>query len=150
MSRSTWRALGRLALVLVFCTRAFAQATAPLSGVVKDSAGGVVPGASVVVKNLATGQTFETTSNTSGNYTVPGLQAGQYTVTVSLSGFKTAVANDVRIAVGTPVTVNLTLEVGQLEETVTVTSSAELVNTQTATVAATLNADQLNRMPAPT
>ena len=47
-------------------------------------------------------------------------------------------------------TINLTLEVGSLQETVTVTSSAELVNTETATVAATLNADQLNRMPTPT
>jgi hypothetical protein len=150
MGGRTWRALGGLALVLLFSTSAFAQATAPLSGVVKDSAGGVVPGATVVVKNVATGQTFEATSNTSGGYSIAGLQAGQYTVTVSLSGFKTAVANDVRIAVGTPVTVNMTLEVGDLTETINVTSSAELVNTQTATVSATLNADQLNRMPGPT
>src|SRR5688572_7975416 len=150
MSRSTWRALGGLALVLLFSTSAFAQATTSLSGVVKDSAGGVVPGASVVVKNVATGATFEATSNTSGGYSIPALQAGQYTVTVSLSGFKTAVASDVRLAVGTPATVNMTLEVGALTETVNVTSSAELVNTQTATVSATLNADQLNRMPGPT
>ena len=150
MGRSTWRAFSGLALVLLFSTGAFAQATTSLSGVVKDSAGGVIPGASVVVKNVATGATFETTSNTTGTYSIPALGAGQYTVTVSLSGFKTAVANDVRLAVGTPVTVNMTLEVGQLEETITVTSSAELVNTQTATVSATLNADQLNRMPGPT
>ena len=54
------------------------------------------------------------------------------------------------MAPGQPVTVSLTLEVGDLTETVTVTSSAELINTETATVAATLNADQLNRMPTPT
>ena len=71
-------------------------------------------------------------------------------MTASLTGFKTAAAKGVRLAPGQPVTVSLTLEVGDLTETVTVTSSAELINTETATVAATLNADQLNRMPTPT
>ncbi len=150
MGRSTWRAVAGLALILLSSTSAFAQATTPLSGVVKDSAGGVIPGASVVVKNIASGVAFETTTNTSGSYSVTGLQAGQYTVTVSLSGFKTAVASNVRLAVGAPVTVDLILEVGDLTETVNVVSSAELINTQTGTVSATLNADQLNRMPGPT
>ena len=54
------------------------------------------------------------------------------------------------MSLGVPATANLTLEVGQLTETVNVTSSSELINTQTATVTATLNSDQLNRMPTPT
>ncbi|GMV20485.1 MAG: hypothetical protein AMXMBFR57_04340 [Acidimicrobiia bacterium] len=131
-------------------TLAFAQATTTLSGVVKDSAGGVIPGATVVVKDNTTGTTLETITNASGVYSFAAMQAGTYTVTAALSGFKTAQVNNVRIALDTPATVDMTLQVGELTETVNVTSSSELVNTQTATVASTLNADQLNRMPTPT
>lgn len=81
---------------------------------------------------------------------MPALQAGSYSVTVSLAGFKTAEIKGIRVALGQPVTANITLEVGTLEQTVTVTSSSELVNTETATVDVTLNADQINRMPTPT
>ncbi|MCR4375476.1 MAG: TonB-dependent receptor, partial [Acidobacteria bacterium] len=147
MDRSAWRALGIVCLALSLGTSAFAQATTSLSGVVKDSAGGVIPGATVVVTENSTGTSYETVTNATGVYSIPGLQAGTYTVTASLTGFKTAQVNTVRIALDTPAAVNMTLEVGALTETVNVTSSTELVNTQTATVAATLNADQLNRMP---
>ncbi len=68
----------------------------------------------------------------------------------SLAGFKTAAAKAIRVAPGQPVSIPLTLEVGQLEETVVVTSSSELINTENGTVAATLNSDQLTRMPTPT
>ena len=64
-----------------------------------------------------------------GRYQVTALGAGSYTVTASLSGFKTATAKAIRVAPGQPVTIPLTLEVGSLDETVTVTSSSELINT---------------------
>ncbi len=141
-----------LAALVFACstTLAFAQGTASISGVVKDSAGGVIPGATVVVKDNSTGNTFEALTNSTGGFTVLALQAGTYTVTATLTGFKTAQSNNVRVNIGTPATVNLTLEVGALTETVNVSSSSELINTQTATVTATLNSDQLNRMPTPT
>ena len=138
-----------LSLVLVTAPVVWAQATASVAGVVRDSAGGVVPGVTVLVKADATEATFETVSDAEGRYLVPALDAGPYTVTAALPGFKTAEAKT-RLAPGQPVTINLTLEIGELTETVTVTSSSELVNTATATVASTLNADQLNRMPTPT
>ena len=150
MNRYVRRLLLAMLMIAGSSTLAFAQATTTLSGVVKDSAGGVIPGATVVVKNSATGNTLEAVTNAAGVYSVPALQAGTYTVAAALSGFKTAQVNNVRLAIDTPATVDITLEVGALTETVNVSSSSELVNTQTATVAATLNADQLNRMPAPT
>lgn len=150
MGRGVFRVLGAITLALAVGTSAFAQATTSLSGVVKDSTGGVLPGATVVVKENSTGATFEAVTSTTGAYRVPALQAGVYTVTATLTGFKTAQVNGVRIALGTPATADVTLEVGQLSETVNVTSSTELINTQTATVASTLNSDQLNRMPTPT
>jgi hypothetical protein len=137
-------------LVVLTSVSAFAQgATTSISGTVLDNSGGAIPGAAVVVKNES-GVSFEAVSNGEGLFNVPGVSPGVYTVTVSLSGFKTAVLQNVRVASGTPASVKAVLEVGQLEETVTVSSSAELINTQTATVSSTLNSDQLNRMPTPT
>ena len=136
------------AVVFLSATPALAQ-TSSLSGVVVDSNGGVLPGVTVVVKNVATGTTFDAVTNTEGVFSVPALDAGAYTVTASLSGFKTAVVNDVRLAPGTPASIKATLEVGNLEETIVVTSSSELINTQTATISSTLNVDQINRMPTP-
>ena len=120
--------------------KAYAQGggTSTISGTVVDSDGGVVPGATVVVKDVATGTTYTDVTNGSGAFAVPALVAGTYTITVSLQGFKTAVIENVRVAPGTPATVQAVLTLGALQETVTVTSSSELINTQTATVASTL------------
>jgi len=137
------------ALALAWSAPAFAQgATASVSGTVVDTAGGAIPGAAVTVKN-ASGASFETVTNAEGVFNVPAVAAGSYKVTVSLTGFKTAII-DVQVAPGTPAAVKAVLEVGQISETVNVTSSSELINTQTPVVASTLNADQLNRMPTPT
>ena len=153
MRLSVNRVVLSAALGLLIATSAYAQggATSVVSGVVTDAAGGVIPGASVVVASNATGTKYETVSNTSGAYSVPALSAGTYTVTVSLAGFKTAIVTDVRVQIGIPTTVNATLEVGNLVETITVTgASVELINTQSPTVAATLNVDQIAQIPTPT
>jgi hypothetical protein len=122
-----------------------------MTGVVTDSGGAVVPGATVVVTSSATSTKTETTTNSNGVFTVPALSVGVYTVTVSLEGFKTAEVTDVRLQLGQPTNVKATLEVGTLTETVTVTgASAELINTQTPAVAATLNSDQIAQVPTPT
>ena len=63
-------------------------------------------------------------------YRATALEAGSYTVSAALGGFKTAIAKMVRVAPGQPVSIPLTLEIGQLEETVTVTSSSELINAE--------------------
>lgn len=139
------------ALTLVSNAAAFAQGgpTSSISGTVVDSGGGAIPGATVTVKNDA-GASFETVSNSEGMFSVPAVRAGTYTVNVTLAGFKTALISDVRVLPGTPVSLKPLLEVGRMEETITVMSSAELINSQTPAVSATLNADQLNRMPTPT
>jgi hypothetical protein len=133
-------------------TPAAAQGTtSSISGVVTDTAKGVIPGATVVVTSAATGTKFEALSNTSGAFSVPALSAGTYSVTVSLSGFKTAVITDVRVQVGAPTSIDVVLDVGSVEEKVTVTgASAVLINTLTPTVTATLNVDQIGQIPTPT
>ena len=148
MKRSARRLLLAVVLVLVSSTLGFAQgASQSLSGVVVDAAGGVIPGASVVVLNNATGEKFDLTSNEAGAFAVPGIAVGTYTVTVTLQSFKTAVINDVRIVTGTAANVKATMELGALTETVQVSSRSELVQSQSPTVASTLVAEQLNEVP---
>jgi len=156
MSRLSWCRKGLFGVLLVALFGALvpawasAQSTASISGVVKDTEGAVLPGVTVTVKNDTTGQSQDVTTDAEGRYQVTALGAGNYTVSAALSGFKTATAKSISVAPGQPVAIPLTLEIGQLEETVVVTSSAELINTQNGTVAATLNADQLTRLPTPT
>jgi hypothetical protein len=138
------------ALLVTSLAHAQGGGTSTISGTVVDPDGGVIPGANVVVKDVGTGTTYTDITNGAGAFSVPALVAGTYTVTVSLQGFKTAVIENVRVSPGTPATVQAVLSLGALEETVMVTSSSELINTQTATVSSTLNVDQLNRMPTPT
>jgi len=150
MSRSVRRSCIALLLVLFGLSTAYAQSTASISGVVRDSAGGIVPGVAVVIKNDSTGASTEVVSGEDGRYRAVALQAGSYTISAALAGFKTAIAKGVSLSVGQPMTITLTLEIGNLSETVTVMSSAELINTETATVASMLNSDQLTRLPTPT
>ena len=138
-------------VVILLCSAGFAlaqgSAKSSLAGVVVDTAGGVVPGATVTVKNNATARTFETLSNTAGAFSIPVLDPGTYTVTVALDGFKTAVVNDVRLLAATPGSIRATLEVGSLTETVEVKGGTELVQTQSATVSSTITTEQITNLP---
>jgi Carboxypeptidase regulatory-like domain len=138
-------------VLLLACasTPAIAQGTSAssLSGVVVDSDGGAIPGATVIVKNSATGVTVEGVSNASGRFVFPGLDGGTYTVTVSLTGFKTFVATDVRLLASRPGEITARLELGALTETVEVKASSELVQTQSTTVSSTLSTEQLSQLP---
>jgi hypothetical protein len=139
-----------LFICLVASAVAAGQATSSITGVVQDSAGGVIPGAAVVVTS-PNGTKFNTVTNSAGAFNVPALQPGTYSVTVTLQGFKTAVVADVRIQPGTPANLKVTLEVGGITEKVTVAgASSELINTRTATVSSTLNVDQIAQLPTAT
>src|SRR6266540_2213658 len=121
--------------------------TSTIAGLVVDPSGGVIPGAAVVAKHVATGVATETVSNAEGLFSFPGLNIGTYTVTVSLQGFKTFVASDVVLTSGAGASVRATLEVGGLSEQVTVTSTSEIVQTQSSTVSTTINTNQITKLP---
>src|SRR5215813_12550374 len=99
--------------------------TAPLSGAIIDPNGAAISGASVIVKNEATGAEFKVTTSSSGAFTVPALSAGVYRVTVEAQGFKKSVVTSVQILAATPATVNVTLEVGAPSESVVVQGGGE-------------------------
>jgi hypothetical protein len=137
-------------LLAIAGTPAFAQGgrtAASIVGTVTDSSGAVIPGASVVVKSNATATEFTATTNDQGSFTIPAVDPGSYTVTVTLMGFKTWVGNDVRVNAGTPASVRVTLEVGGLEETVTVAGGSEIIQTQSAAVTTTIDTNQILKVP---
>ena len=138
-----------LAALLLVPPGAFAQGstTSTISGIVVDSGGLVIPGADVTIKHNATGVTQSTVTNSQGVFSFPGLNIGTYTVTVTLSGFKTSITNDVVITSAAPASVKATLEVGGIEETVMVSSTAEIVQTQATTISTTVNANQITKLP---
>jgi hypothetical protein len=141
------------ALALVFALMAspvFAQggsSSATLSGVVVDKDGGLIPGATVVVTNAATGEKLPTVvTNDKGAYSFPGLSIGTYKVTVTLSGFKTS-ETEVRLVGGSTNNITSTLEIGKVEEVVNVRAGSELVRTETPAVSQTVTADFMNTLP---
>src|ERR1700694_5387007 len=108
--------------------------TSRITGRIGDSKGATVPGASVTVTNEATGLSPTQATNDAGVYSFDSLPAGAYTVTVEQQGFKKFQKTGNALEVGTPLTIDVAMEVGQVTETVTVQGGAEQLQTATATI----------------
>lgn len=121
--------------------------TSRLSGTVTDSSGGAIAGATVSIVKVGEAQTFTTKTDDKGYWAVPSLATGVYGVTVTQSGFKTQTVPNVKLDADVPATVNATLEVGALTETVEVSGGAEVVQTDTAALATTLQGSQIHDLP---
>src|SRR5438034_1026040 len=136
-------------IVLALAGTSFGQGgtTATLNGIVVDTTGAMVPGADVVAKHNATGVTVSAVSNTDGVFSFPALNTGTYIVTVALQGFKQYVANNVVLTSGAGANVRAVLEVGTLEETITVSSQSAIVQTQSSTISTTITTNQVIRLP---
>src|SRR6188508_1445797 len=154
-SYSMNRSVLRLGLIVLFAavfasagSLAYAQSsTQTISGTVVDGSGAVIPGADIAAKHLGTGVVSHAVSNSEGQFSLPGMQIGTYTVTVTLQGFKTVVVNNVVLTSGAPASVKATMEVGGVSEQVTVSSSSEIVQTQSSTVSTTINTNQISKLP---
>lgn len=135
--------------ILVAASPVWSQtaATGQVVGTIADSSGAVVGGASVTVKNADTGFLRTVTSNEFGIYTVPLLPPGKYSVTVTAPGFKTTTNTDAVVPAATSTTVNLTIEVGDIAQEVTVTSVAEVLQTENAASGGTVNEETVVALP---
>ncbi|HQU84868.1 MAG TPA: carboxypeptidase-like regulatory domain-containing protein [Pyrinomonadaceae bacterium] len=135
-------------VVFVFQSIVLAQVSGSISGTVTDAAGAVIPGATVTIKGQA-GQNFTVTTNQDGYYAVPGVPAGTatYRVTISAANFKTVIVENVKVDVATPATVNAVLQAGKIEESVVITSGAEVLQTETSTIGTTLTGRQILETP---
>jgi len=105
--------------------------TGTILGVITDSTGAVMPGATVTLTNTGTGLLRAVTTDNNGEFTAPSLPTGRYTVKAELSGFKTVSVPDVTLGVDQHYRLNMKLEVGAVEESVTVTGASPLIQTST-------------------
>jgi hypothetical protein len=145
------KALRFLPLVLILCLSislpTYAQvAGATLSGTVTDAQGAAVVGAKVAAKNGATGVTSETTTNDLGAYTLVNILPANYDVSVSASGFRTAVTK-VTLTVGAQQTMNISLTVGDVSQTVEVTGAAPIIELTNATISGNVESQQIVELP---
>lgn len=133
-------------------TMALAQnPTGQISGRVTDSSGAVLPGVDVTVTQTSTGLVRTVVTNESGQYNVPSLPLGPYRVEAALSGFRTFVRTDIVIQVNANLTVDATLSLGDINETIMVTASpsAIAVETRTMGVGAVMERERILDLPLP-
>src|SRR5271169_1342725 len=134
-TKSAVKMLGGIFAVLLLCMPAFSQGSfGRILGTVSDQSGGVVAGATVTVIDTARGVSRTLTSDDAGEYNAPNLTPGQYTVRAEAKGFKKLERQNVVIEVGKEVRVDLTVQPGGQEQTVTVTEAVPLVETTNATL----------------
>ncbi|OFV91245.1 MAG: hypothetical protein A3H28_13410 [Acidobacteria bacterium RIFCSPLOWO2_02_FULL_61_28] len=140
---------GTMALLLVIGTVAvMAQLpTATILGVVKDGTGAVVPNASLTARNTETGQTRVTVAAADGSYRFSALPVGTYEVRVEQPGFQAAVRSGLTLTVSQEAVVHFSLEVGAIEQTVSVTAEAPLVNTTSGSLGGLVDEQRVADLP---
>jgi carboxypeptidase family protein len=137
-----------LAIAVLDSGRAYAQvAGATLSGTVTDQSGAVIPQAAISVKNIATGITRTTTASAAGFYSVPNLLPGTYEVRTSAQGFSSQVKTGVTLTVGQQQVLDITLQVGQTNQTVVVTTEAPNVELASSSIGALVNSTTVRELP---
>ncbi len=140
--------VGLLLPVLLVGTAIFGQETrSALTGRIYDPSGGVVPGAEVQVLHLPTGTKQTTVANDAGNYLIPYLSAGAYEVSVTKPGFKKYVREKLELRLGETLTLDVTLEVGGLTQSVVVSDTAPLFDKTSASLATVLDTRTLDELP---
>lgn len=141
-------ALRVFSLFLVSACAVFAQRDlATITGTVTDASGGVVPSATVTVTEQATGQVYELTTNEVGSFTRPALKPSTYNVIVSAPGFKKSEQKDVLLSAGERTGVNIVLTLGDTGQTVEISASAPLLQTESTQVGATITSKTLTDVP---
>jgi len=141
------RALAPLVLVAACSTSALAQFdSGQISGFIRDAQQAALPGATVTFTNEATSNKRSTVTNATGFYVFPDVPVGTYSIGVELAGFKKFVKTGVRLSAANQIAVDAELELGALEETVTVTAAQAFIQTTTAQVARTIETKQIQEL----
>ena len=133
-------------LLLLTSSAAYAQAT--IAGVVRDSSGALLPGVTVEATSPSLTEKIRTVvSDATGQYRIVTLPPGSYTVTFSLTGFKTIKREDVVVSGSGVIPINAELSVGALQETITVSGASPVVDTQTTRREVVVNQETINALP---
>jgi hypothetical protein len=147
MKRCLTRVFGGALILLLAAGAAWAQATAQLSGTVRDESGAVLPGVSVTATQTDTGLVRTTVTDETGGYLLTNLPIGPYRLEVALQGFRTYVQTGLVLEVGGTPTVNAVLGVGALEESVTVEAAAPLVDVRSAGISTVVTNEDILELP---
>jgi hypothetical protein len=145
-----FRVLTAISIVLALSATAFAQSqaiNASIEGTVVDDQGAVLPGVTVTVTNLDTGDTRVVVTNENGLYRAPLLPLGTYRVNAELQGFKRFEQTGITLSAGRTAVINVTLSVGAISETITVTADAPLVDSGRIEMGRTLTEAEIKTLP---
>jgi len=147
MGRFIRHGVGALFIVLLTCAAASAQATGQLSGTVRDNSGGVLPGVTVTVTQTDTGLTRNVVTESGGTYVVPNLPTGPYKLEASLPGVRSYVQTGIVLQVNGNPTINVTLAVGDVAETISVEGAAPLVDVRSAGISEVVDNQKIVELP---
>ena len=146
-TRLVFHILGSLLLLTMSTVIGFAQTSAEITGLVKDPTGAAIPGASVTVTNKATSATRKVTTNSEGLYSFPSLPPGTYELKVEQTGFKISLNDNVRLEVQQTGRLDVTMEVGQVGETVTISAASALLNSENTTLGTVIENKIVTELP---
>ena len=140
--------LGFIVGLIATALPAFGQGVnGTVTGTVTDSSGSVVSGAAVEAANVETGALYTGASTNAGNYAIPNLPVGTYTVTVKVAGFKTYTHTNLAVAAGQILREDISLQVGSAAESVTVQSEASLLKTESGETAHNITLKEMDELP---
>src|SRR5438552_2654574 len=128
-------------------TTAWGQATAQITGIVRDASGAVLPDVEVKATQTETGITRTTISNETGVYVLPNLTTGPYRLEAALPGFRTFVQTNIVLQVNSNPAINITLEVGQVTESVEVEANAAQVETRSTAIGTVIENARILELP---
>ena len=135
-------------LLAAFATLAFSQENSgSVRGEVKDQTGAAIPGVKVTASSSALVRPLETTTDAEGTYNFPKLPAGIYSITASLSGFKTIKKDDISVQLGKELTLELALSTGNVSEQVTISAAAEALDVTSSRTATNLTEQFIDNTP---
>ncbi|MDE3195763.1 MAG: TonB-dependent receptor [Acidobacteriota bacterium] len=142
------RLVSALFCSVLLALSAFAQNDrGTITGEVKDQGGAVIPNATVVAINTANGAQFKTTTTATGNYTIPSLPVGRYSLSVEVTGFRKFVQQNIEIQVSITNRIDITLQVGATSDTVTVTAEAPQLKTENAEQSTIIQTSTVDALP---
>src|SRR5450756_1512621 len=137
-----------LILAVLCCIPAVGQEfRSTITGRVIDAQQAVVPGVTIVCTNVGTGAKYQTVAGADGVYTVPFLPPGPYTVAAEAASFKAYLRKGIQVSTNDRMQLDIALEVGQLTETVTVTSEAPMLQAASASTGQVIDSRQMEDMP---
>ncbi|HEY9282696.1 MAG TPA: carboxypeptidase regulatory-like domain-containing protein, partial [Pyrinomonadaceae bacterium] len=145
--RTTKFVLALFALTLALSSAAAAQTTGSISGQVQDEKGAAIPGATVTVRNTETGTSRTTQTDEDGSYRFPNLPVGAYEVTVEATNFSRYVQTGIQLQLNQDAVVSASMKAGGVQEVVSVTENASVLNTTTAEVGTRFDDRRLSELP---